>query len=213
MAVCFKETRFAEPQQSMSAPQTITTSAFEACARSVVKQVLDNAVAVLEFGSPCAQEESGSKGSPRTQEMGAQRAELSGSHTEALIDGPPATENAQKADESEGSELGDETEEIDEDVGLSGIHGTQMGLQDFKSFLQGTPGKNLFHLWMDIERLQSHQNKSSKNRYILYRIKQECSQLATLKTYKMPSIMSGTKTHHLFICCSTPQFEICKNGL
>ncbi|KAJ8288377.1 hypothetical protein COCON_G00010360 [Conger conger] len=165
--VRIKETRFAEPQRSRSAPHTLTASDLEDCARSVVRQVLDNAVSELEPGSPSAQGESGSKGSPRTQETEAKPGQPAGSHTEARIDGPPATEHAQKAEESEDSELGDETEEIDDEVGLSGIHGTQMALQDFKSFLQGTPGVNLFHLWMDIERLQSHQNKSSKNRHLI----------------------------------------------
>ncbi|XP_035246777.1 regulator of G-protein signaling 22 [Anguilla anguilla] len=167
MEVYLTETRSAGPQHSTSAPQTLTASALEDFARSVVEQVLQNAISEMKAGSPCAQDEARSKSRAQGQGMVAQRAQLAGSHAEALIHGPPATDRAQKAEESEGLELLDETEEIDVDVGQSGIREAQKGLQDFKSFLQGTPGEKLFHLWMDIERLQSLQNKNSKHRFLI----------------------------------------------
>ncbi|KAJ8353845.1 hypothetical protein SKAU_G00214120 [Synaphobranchus kaupii] len=155
MEVYLTETMFSGPQHSTSTPQSLT--AFEPFAHSLVEQVLKSAILEVQAGSACTQDEAGSKGCALTQEMVAQEA-----HTEVLINGPPTTECAQK-----GSKLGDETEMIDDDVGLSGIHDTKKGLQDFKSFLQGTPGEKLFHLWMDIERLKSLQNMNSKNWYLI----------------------------------------------
>ncbi|KAJ8290950.1 hypothetical protein GJAV_G00019550 [Gymnothorax javanicus] len=144
--VYITETKFAGPQRSMSAPQTLTVCTLEDVARSVVAQVLENAVSELKMGPPTAQEEAGS-------------------HTEALINGQPANEYAEKGKDSEGSELEDETEATDDDLGLRGVLHTKKGLQDFRSFLQGTPGEKLYHLWMDIERLQTLQ--SSKNRLLI----------------------------------------------
>uniref|UniRef100_UPI0037E844D0 regulator of G-protein signaling 22 n=1 Tax=Semicossyphus pulcher TaxID=241346 RepID=UPI0037E844D0 len=46
-------------------------------------------------------------------------------------------------------------------------HGTRPGLDEFKEFLQGTPGEKLLNLWMDIERLKATQNKERKNRYLV----------------------------------------------
>lgn len=43
-------------------------------------------------------------------------------------------------------------------------HGSRLGLDDFKEFLQGKPGEKTFNLWMDIERLKSAQNRERKNR-------------------------------------------------
>lgn len=43
-------------------------------------------------------------------------------------------------------------------------HGSRLGLDDFKEFLQGRPGEKTFNLWMDIERLKSAQNRERKNR-------------------------------------------------
>lgn len=44
-------------------------------------------------------------------------------------------------------------------------HGSRLGLDDFKEFLQGRPGEKTFNLWMDIERLKSAQNRERKNRW------------------------------------------------
>lgn len=44
-------------------------------------------------------------------------------------------------------------------------HGSRLGLDDFKEFLQGRPGEKTFNLWMDIERLKSVQNQERKNRW------------------------------------------------
>uniref|UniRef100_A0A672Y734 RGS domain-containing protein n=1 Tax=Sphaeramia orbicularis TaxID=375764 RepID=A0A672Y734_9TELE len=38
-------------------------------------------------------------------------------------------------------------------------HGNRSGLDEFKAFLQGTPGDKLLNLWMDIERLKTTQNR------------------------------------------------------
>ncbi|XP_030013396.1 regulator of G-protein signaling 22 [Sphaeramia orbicularis] len=45
-------------------------------------------------------------------------------------------------------------------------HGNRSGLDEFKAFLQGTPGDKLLNLWMDIERLKTTQNRERKNRYL-----------------------------------------------
>ncbi|CAJ1061447.1 regulator of G-protein signaling 22 isoform X1 [Xyrichtys novacula] len=41
------------------------------------------------------------------------------------------------------------------------------GLDEFKEFLQGTPGEKLLNLWMDIERLKTTQNRERKKRYVV----------------------------------------------
>lgn len=43
-------------------------------------------------------------------------------------------------------------------------HGSRLGLDGLKEFLQGRPGEKTFNLWMDIERLKSAQNQERKNR-------------------------------------------------
>lgn len=44
------------------------------------------------------------------------------------------------------------------------FHGSRQSLEDFKRFLQGTPGEKVLHLWMDIERLRTLQSSKGKNR-------------------------------------------------
>ncbi|XP_039661570.1 regulator of G-protein signaling 22 isoform X2 [Perca fluviatilis] len=44
--------------------------------------------------------------------------------------------------------------------------GTRPGLDELKEFLQGTPGEKLLNLWMDTERLRATQNRERKNRYL-----------------------------------------------
>ncbi|CAJ1061449.1 regulator of G-protein signaling 22 isoform X1 [Xyrichtys novacula] len=46
-------------------------------------------------------------------------------------------------------------------------YGTRPGLDEFKEFLQGTPGEKLLNLWMDIERLKTTQNRERKKRYVV----------------------------------------------
>lgn len=43
-------------------------------------------------------------------------------------------------------------------------HGNRPGLDEFKEFLRGMPGEKLLNLWMDIERLKATQNRERKNR-------------------------------------------------
>lgn len=43
-------------------------------------------------------------------------------------------------------------------------HTNRPGLNEFKEFLQGTPGEKLLNLWMDIERLKATHNTERKNR-------------------------------------------------
>ncbi|KAM9310048.1 regulator of G-protein signaling 22 [Pholidichthys leucotaenia] len=45
-------------------------------------------------------------------------------------------------------------------------HSNRPGLDEFKKFLQGTPGEKLLNLWMDIERLKAIQHRERKNRYL-----------------------------------------------
>ncbi|XP_038568487.1 regulator of G-protein signaling 22 [Micropterus salmoides] len=47
------------------------------------------------------------------------------------------------------------------------FHGKTPGLDEFKEFLQGTPGEKVLNLWMDIERLKATQNRERKNRYLV----------------------------------------------
>nr|XP_046256633.1 regulator of G-protein signaling 22 [Scatophagus argus] len=46
-------------------------------------------------------------------------------------------------------------------------HGNGPGLDEFKEFLRGTPGEKLLNLWMDIERLKATQNRERKNRQLV----------------------------------------------
>ncbi|XP_029307082.1 LOW QUALITY PROTEIN: regulator of G-protein signaling 22 [Cottoperca gobio] len=46
-------------------------------------------------------------------------------------------------------------------------HGKIPGLDELKEFLRGTPGEKLLRLWMDIERLKATQNRERKNRYLV----------------------------------------------
>ncbi|XP_072251170.1 regulator of G-protein signaling 22 [Leuresthes tenuis] len=46
-------------------------------------------------------------------------------------------------------------------------HSKRCGLDEFKEFLQGTPGRKLFDLWLDIERLKAIQQSERKNRYLV----------------------------------------------
>lgn len=46
-------------------------------------------------------------------------------------------------------------------------YGIRQSLDEFKDFLRGTPGEKLFNLWMDIERLKSTQSRERKNRWTL----------------------------------------------
>ncbi|KAM4580377.1 regulator of G-protein signaling 22 [Odontesthes bonariensis] len=46
-------------------------------------------------------------------------------------------------------------------------HGKRCGLDEFKEFLQGTQGRKLFDLWLDIERLKTIQQSERKNRYLV----------------------------------------------
>lgn len=46
----------------------------------------------------------------------------------------------------------------------STCYGSRPVLDEFKEFLQGTPGEKLLNLWMDIERLKSTRDKERKNR-------------------------------------------------
>lgn len=54
-------------------------------------------------------------------------------------------------------------------------HGSRLGLDDFKEFLQGRPGEKTLNLWMDIERLKLVQNRERKNRWAVI-----CWRLITL---------------------------------
>ncbi|XP_062394524.1 regulator of G-protein signaling 22 [Sardina pilchardus] len=47
------------------------------------------------------------------------------------------------------------------------FHGSRQGLEDFKSFLQGTPGEKVLQLWMDIERLRTLASPKTKNRHLV----------------------------------------------
>ncbi|XP_031431776.1 regulator of G-protein signaling 22, partial [Clupea harengus] len=47
------------------------------------------------------------------------------------------------------------------------FHGSRQSLEDFKRFLQGTPGEKVLHLWMDIERLRTLQSSKGKNRHLV----------------------------------------------
>ncbi|KAM6968280.1 regulator of G-protein signaling 22 [Aplochiton taeniatus] len=57
----------------------------------------------------------------------------------------------------------------DPDVGFHGTccHGIAQGLDEFKEFLQGTPGEKLLHLWIDVERLKSLKDSERKNRHLV----------------------------------------------
>ncbi|KAM6995362.1 regulator of G-protein signaling 22 [Tautogolabrus adspersus] len=46
-------------------------------------------------------------------------------------------------------------------------HSTRPGFDEFREFLQGTPGEKLLNLWMDIERLKATQNTERKKRYVV----------------------------------------------
>ncbi|XP_058503200.1 regulator of G-protein signaling 22 [Solea solea] len=46
-------------------------------------------------------------------------------------------------------------------------HDNKPGLDEFKEFLQGTPGEKLLSLWMDIEKLKALQHGERKNRYLV----------------------------------------------
>ncbi|XP_030605107.1 regulator of G-protein signaling 22 isoform X2 [Archocentrus centrarchus] len=59
-----------------------------------------------------------------------------------------------------------------EDVLYICCHGTSCYssrpvLDEFREFLQGTPGEKLLNLWMDIERLKATRDKERKNRYLV----------------------------------------------
>ncbi|KAJ8394622.1 hypothetical protein AAFF_G00044250 [Aldrovandia affinis] len=155
--VYLTETSFPGPQHGTSTPQTLSGSAFEHFADSLVGQVLGNTMSEMD-DLLCTRGGPGSESPTLIQETSA------GQRPEAVEVRPTAPECAQ---EREGSEPGSETEEITEDAGLSGIHDTEKGLQDFKSFLQGTRGEKLYCLWMDIERLLSLPNTNGKNRCLI----------------------------------------------
>lgn len=55
-------------------------------------------------------------------------------------------------------------EPADGDTPCLCFHGSRRALEEFKSFLQDTPGEKVLHLWMDIERLRTLASPNSKNR-------------------------------------------------
>ncbi|XP_023667915.2 regulator of G-protein signaling 22 isoform X1 [Paramormyrops kingsleyae] len=88
---------------------------------------------------------------------------------ENLLGGAPVTYPTQPAEESVTSETVNKEDESHNDYSLldDDLHDSNYGLEEFKSFLQGTPGEKLFYLWMDIERLKTLQNQHSKNRHLV----------------------------------------------
>ncbi|XP_048881920.1 regulator of G-protein signaling 22 isoform X2 [Brienomyrus brachyistius] len=88
---------------------------------------------------------------------------------ENLLGGAPVTNPTQPAEESVTSETVNKEDESHDDYSLLDdyLHDSYYGLEEFKSFLQGTPGEKLFYLWMDIERLKTLQNQHSKNRHLV----------------------------------------------
>lgn len=55
-------------------------------------------------------------------------------------------------------------EPADGDTPCLRFHGSRRALEEFKSFLQDTPGEKVLHLWMDIERLRTLGSPKSKTR-------------------------------------------------
>ncbi|XP_052003090.1 regulator of G-protein signaling 22 [Xyrauchen texanus] len=50
----------------------------------------------------------------------------------------------------------------------AGVHDDRQRFLNFKRFLEGGRGENVLHLWMDIERLKTHNTETSKSRYLVW---------------------------------------------
>lgn len=155
----------------------------EYLAAKVVKQVLHNALNVMDGQSQANTSDCSSRSGQQTNRASTDRS-CECKVCQHSADGGRQRLKEKKEKVQEGkrwSSVGEKTEWLKKswEVGCRGTdqenildiccHGTccygnRPGLDEFKEFLRGTPGEKLFNLWMDIERLKATQNRERKNR-------------------------------------------------
>lgn len=155
----------------------------ESLAAKVVKQVLNNALNVMDGQSQPSTSDCFSKSGDQTNCSSTDRS-CECKVCQRSADGGRERLEGKKEKVQEGkrgSEVEEKTEWLKKnwEVGRRGTdqenvldiccHGTccqgnRPGLDEFKEFLRGTAGEKLLHLWMDIERLKATQNRERKNR-------------------------------------------------
>lgn len=155
----------------------------EYLAAKVVKQVLHNALNVMDGQSQANSSDCSSRSGQQTNCASADTSceckvcQHSADGGRQRLEGK--TEKVQEGKRR--SRVGEKTEWLKKnwEVGCQGTdqenvldicchgtccHGNRPSLDEFKEFLRGTPGEKLFNLWMDIERLKATQNRERKNR-------------------------------------------------
>ncbi|KAM9352872.1 regulator of G-protein signaling 22 [Symphorus nematophorus] len=159
----------------------------ESVAAEVVKQVLNNALTVMDGQSQANTSECFSKSGALTDwrstdgsreckfcrhsaDGGSERLE---EKKEKVQEGKRGSGEEKKAEwfKKKNWEVGSRGTKQENvlDICCHGTccHGSRPGLDEFKEFLRGTPGEKLLNLWMDIERLKSTQNRERKNRFLV----------------------------------------------
>ncbi|XP_032373963.1 regulator of G-protein signaling 22 [Etheostoma spectabile] len=155
-------------------------------AAQVVKQVLNNALYVIDSQSQAKTCDSSSKAVDQTN-CTSTDGSCKCNVCQPSADGVPERVGVKKETVKEGKRLSGEEGTTEcfkkyREMGSRGTdqgnicdiccHGTRCqgnrpGLDELKEFLQGTPGEKLLNLWMDTERLRATQNREWKKRYLL----------------------------------------------
>ncbi|XP_069050940.1 regulator of G-protein signaling 22 isoform X2 [Lepisosteus oculatus] len=168
------ETPSRDSDGSPSEAGTWNLSTLEDIASSLVDRVLKNTVselsrALLSRTDAAGQEDMDLKG-PTVQEGAAGEAsDAPGQQGLLPSEDPPAPEKDRLEVCSKTSESEDGAEEEGSDLRRH-VFSCGKGLEQFKTFLQGTPGEKHLSLWMDIERLKIIMDTEKRNRH-LYRMR------------------------------------------
>ncbi|XP_031724407.1 regulator of G-protein signaling 22 isoform X3 [Anarrhichthys ocellatus] len=177
---------FTEPSAGNSEEQQESSRQNEYLAAKVVKQVLNNAVYVMDGQSRANMSDCFSKSGDQTNCTSEDRSCDGKVHLRSADEGTERLEGKkEKVQEGKRCSRAEEKTEWFKKNRRVGGGGTEQenildicchgsccrgnipGLDELKDFLRGTPGEKLLNLWIDVARLNATQSRERKNRYLV----------------------------------------------